>query len=165
MFKIDDYIMYGMTGVCKVLDITNEKITNGIQKEYYVLSPLYSNNTIIKIPVDNKKVPMRKILSEVTLASLINDIPNMDTSWIDNEKMRSEQFKMMLRSGKCEELLKLTRSIYCNKEHIKSLGKKSHQADDNMMKEAERLLNEEFATVLNISPDEVTSYISSHIPQ
>ncbi|MGO1041912.1 CarD family transcriptional regulator [Clostridioides difficile] len=165
MFKIDDYIMYGMTGVCKVLDITNEKITNGVQKEYYVLSPLYSNNTIIKIPVDNKKVPMRKILSEVTVASLINDIPNMDTSWIDNEKMRSEQFKIMLRSGKCEELLKLIRSIYCNKEHIKSLGKKSHQADDNMMKEAERLLNEEFATVLNISPDEVTSYISSHIPQ
>ncbi|MCC0632643.1 CarD family transcriptional regulator [Clostridioides sp. ZZV15-6388] len=165
MFKIDDYIMYGMTGVCKVLDITNEKITNGVQKEYYVLSPLYSNNTIIKIPVDNKKVPMRKILSEVTVASLISDIPNMDTSWIDNEKMRSEQFKVMLRSGKCEELLKLIRSIYCNKEYIKSLGKKSHQADDNMMKEAERLLNEEFATVLNISPDEVTSYISSHIPQ
>ncbi|HBG0379590.1 TPA: CarD family transcriptional regulator, partial [Clostridioides difficile] len=25
LFKIDDYIMYGMTGVCKVMDITNER--------------------------------------------------------------------------------------------------------------------------------------------
>lgn len=28
MFKVDDYIMYGMTGVCKILDITNEKFIN-----------------------------------------------------------------------------------------------------------------------------------------
>jgi CarD family transcriptional regulator len=33
------------------------------------------------------------------------------------------------------------------------------------MKEAERLLNEEFAIILNISPDEITSYISSKINQ
>lgn len=93
LFKIDDYIMYGMTGVCKVMDITNERFTNGIKKEYYVLSPIYSNNTVIKIPVDNEKVPMRKLLSKINVLSLINDIPNMDTSWIDNEKLRSEQFK------------------------------------------------------------------------
>lgn len=165
LFKVDDYIMYGMTGVCKVLDITNEKFTNGIKREYYVLSPIYSNNTVIKIPVDNEKVPMRKLLSKINVISLINDIPNMDTLWIDNEKTRSEQFKKILRNGKCEELIKLIRSIYDNKEYVKSIGKKTHQADDNIMKEAERLLNEEFATILDISPDEVSSYISSHIPQ
>ena len=153
LFKIDDYIMYGMTGVCKVMDITNERFTNGIKKEYYVLSPIYSNNTVIKIPVDNEKVPMRKLLSKINVLSLINDIPNMDTSWIDNEKLRSEQFKKILRS------------IDNNREYVKSIGKKTHQADDNIMKEAERLLNEEFATILDISPNEVSSYISSHIPQ
>lgn len=165
LFKIDDYIMYGMTGVCKVMDITNERFTNGIKKEYYVLSPIYSNNTVIKIPVDNEKVPMRKLLSKINVLSLINDIPNMDTSWIDNEKLRSEQFKKILRDGKCEELIKLVRSIDNNREYVKSIGKKTHQADDNIMKEAERLLNEEFATILDISPNEVSSYISSHIPQ
>ncbi len=61
LFKIDDYIMYGMTGVCKVMDITNERFTNGIKKEYYVLSPIYSNNTVIKIPVDNRKSTNEKV--------------------------------------------------------------------------------------------------------
>lgn len=165
MFKIDDYIMYGMTGVCKVVDITNEKFINDEQRKYYVLSPIYSNNTIIKTPVDNNKVSMRKIISKNKVASLINDLPNMETLWIDDEKVRSVQFKSILKSGKCEELIKLIRSIYFNKEYIKSNGKKLHQADDNIMKEAERLLNEEFAVILSISPDEVTSYISSHIPK
>ena len=33
------------------------------------------------------------------------------------------------------------------------------------MQTAERLINQEFATILNISPNEVATYISSHIPQ
>lgn len=165
MFKVDDYIMYGSTGVCKVVDITNEQFINGKQRKYYVLSPVYYNNTIIKTPVDNKKIPMRNIISEGDMTLLINNIPNMKTLWIDDEKKRSEQFKTMLKSGQCEELIKIIRSIDCNKEDTKSMGKKTHKADNDIMKEAERLLNEEFAIILNISPDEVNSYISSQIPK
>jgi CarD family transcriptional regulator len=165
MFKIDDYIMYGMTGVCKVLDITNEKFSNGEQRKYYVLSPIYSNNVMIKIPVDNKKIPMRKIISQDNVSSLINDMPKMEKLWIDDEKKRNEQFKKMLKGGQCEDLVKLVRSLYSNKEYIKSINKKSRQADDDIMKEAERLLNEELSIILSISPDEVSSYISNQIAQ
>ena len=35
MFKIDDYIMYGMTGVRKVIDITNEKFLNSNAKDNF----------------------------------------------------------------------------------------------------------------------------------
>ena len=35
MIKIDDYIMYGMTGVCKVIDITNEKFLNSNAKDNF----------------------------------------------------------------------------------------------------------------------------------
>ena len=59
MFKVNDYVMYGMTGACKVIDIKKEKFMNNEQKECYVLSPIYSKNMTIKIPVDNKKVIIR----------------------------------------------------------------------------------------------------------
>lgn len=154
MFKIDDYIMYGRTGVCKVVDITNEKFINGEERKYYVLSPIHNNNnTIIKIPLDNTKVPMRKIISKEDVTSLINDMSNMEELWIDDEKKRSNEFKTMLKSGKCEDLIKLI----SNKRHSKKLNK----ADKEIIKEAERLVNEEFAIILNISPKEVNSYISS----
>ncbi len=154
MFKVDDYIMYGRTGVCKVVDITNEKFINGEERKYYVLSPIHNNNnTIIKIPLDNTKVPMRKIISKEDVTSLINDMSNMEELWIEDEKKRSNEFKTMLKSGKCEDLIKLI----SNKRHSKKLNK----ADKEIIKEAERLVNEEFAIILNISPKEVNSYISS----
>ncbi|EQK41245.1 carD-like/TRCF domain protein [[Clostridium] bifermentans ATCC 638] len=165
MFKIDDCVMYGMTGACKVIDITNEKFINGEDRRYYVLSPVYAENIIIKAPVDNKNIPMRKTISKSSATSLLNDMANMDVSWIDDDKTRNKEFNAMLKSGKCEELIKLIRNIYCNNEKVKSIGKKPHQVDDNVMKEAERLLNEELAIALNISPDEVIPYITNHIPQ
>lgn len=66
---------------------------------------------------------------------------------------------MMLKSGKCEDLIKL---IF-NKRYAKSTSKKLNKADKEIIKEAERLLHEEFAIILNISPNEVNSYIESQI--
>ena len=163
MFEVNDYIMYGMTGVCQVIDIKKEKLIDNLQKEYYVLKHLYSNDTIIKIPTDNEKVPMRKILSKGELSTLIDKVQNSETIWIDDDKKRNEEFKSILKAGETENLVKLIKSIYLDKEYKKSIGKKNYKIDDDIMDIAERLLNEEFATILNISPNEVTSYILNHI--
>ena len=163
MFNVDDYIMYGKTGLCKVVDITNEKFINGEKRKYYILSPIYNNDTIIKIPLDNDKVPMRKVISKGDMTALINDIPNMEILWIDDEKKRIAQFETMLKSGQCEELIKLIKSIKFSKKYARSIGKKLEQPDRDIMKEAERLLTEEFAIILNVYPNEASSYILSQI--
>ncbi|CEH33620.1 CarD family transcriptional regulator [Romboutsia lituseburensis] len=165
MFNVNDYVMYGMTGVCKIIDITNEKFINNMKKEYYVLTPVYSENTTIKIPVDNVKIPMRRVLSKEEAISIINDIPNNNILWEEDEKIRKAQFQEMLKSGDCNELIKLIRCIYLNKEYLQSIGKKTYQVDLDFMKDAERLLNEEFAISLNISPDDVYSYITNNMPK
>lgn len=165
MFKVNDYIMYGLTGVCQVVDITKESFIDNLQKEYYVLKYIYDNNTIIKIPTDNEKISMRKLLSKEDIATLINSMPNSETIWIDNDRQRNEEFKSILKTGDIENLVKLIRSIYLDKEYKQSIGKKLYKVDDEIMQTAERLLNEEFATILNISPDEVSTYISTHVPQ
>jgi RNA polymerase-interacting CarD/CdnL/TRCF family regulator len=159
MFKIDDYIVYGMTGVCKVVDIANESFIGKEKRKYYILSPVYNDTTVIKTPVENNKIAIRKIISEDEVKSLINDSPNLNSLWIEDEKARNNQFKAILKRGKCDELITLIRSIYSNKGYTESIGKKVHKVDSDIMKEAERLINEEFAVVLNISPDEVRSYI------
>ena len=164
MFKVNDYIMYGLTGVCQVVDITKESFIDNLQKEYYVLKYIYDNDTIIKIPTDNEKISMRKLLSKEDMSTLINSIPNSETIWIDNDRKRNEEFKSILKTGDIENLVKLIRSIYLDKEYKQSIGKKLYKVDDEIMQTAERLLNEEFATILNISPDKVATYISTHVP-
>ena len=39
------------------------------------------------------------------------------------------------------------------------MGKKMYASDEKLMREAEKLIYEEFATVLNIKPDKVVDYI------
>ena len=71
-------------------------------------------------------------------------------------KKRSNKFKTMLKSGKCEDLIKLI----SNKKYLKYTSKKLNKVDKEIIKEAERLVSEEFTIILNISPNEVNSYIS-----
>lgn len=163
MFKIDDYVMYGTTGVCKVIDITKEKIMNNKIMDYYVLSPIYSKNTIIKTPVGNKKVNMRTIISQEDVCTLIDNITNESIPWIDDEYERIEKFKSMIKSGDCENLIRIIRTVYFNVEYKKLIGNKVTKRGENMMDIAENMLNEEFATVLGILPDEVLQYIESRI--
>lgn len=115
MFKVNDYIMYGMTGGCQVVDITKESFIDNLQKEYYVLKYIYSNDTIIKISTDNKKVPMRKILSKGEVTTLINSMPNSETIWIDDDRKRRnrnllrEQYNRMASIKKwCEKVCRAT---------------------------------------------------------
>lgn len=160
MFRVNDYVVYGMTGVCKVVDIKEEKFANNTKKNYYVLSPVYTKNTIIKSPVDNQKVAIRKIHSKEEVCSLIDSMHTKETLLIEDDRNRNEKFKSLLRSGDCKDLITVIKIINSSKK-----DKKINKSDDEIMKTAEKLLNEEFAIILDISPEEVTPYILNHMKE
>lgn len=159
MFRINDYIMYGLIGICKVKDIEKVKDRDNLEKEYYILNPIDDENTIIKIPTENKNIRMRPILSKEQAGLLIKGMPEMEIAWIENERERSHDFNISLKSGKCEEWAKLIKIINLKRKEKKLEGKKINLADENIMKAAEKLLNEELGMVLDISPKEVNAYI------
>ena len=68
----------------------------------------------------------------------------------------------MLKNGECEDLIKMVKSIHSNKKN-KALGKRTNKNDDEVMKTAENLLNEEFSISLGIEKENVKSYILGHI--
>ena len=53
----------------------------------------------------------------------------------------------------------LIHTLYLNKRKRESDGKKMYVSDERIMKEAEKLIYEEFAAVLNIKPGQVVEYI------
>lgn len=163
MFKVDDYVAYSSVGVCRVLDIRKELDINGNEAEFYILEPVYGNHMTIKTPVNNPKVMMREIVTKDQINSLIASMPERKKLWIDDYRQRSEKFKAALKTGECEELVKLVSTLYLEKQEKSVLGKKLMKYDEEIMKTAEKHLNEEFAVVLNITPDEVLPYIMKHI--
>lgn len=99
MFMIDDVLVYGTQGVCKIVDI-EEKSISGTKKKYYVLKPSDEKGPTIFAPVDNEHVlkKMRKLLSKKEIDNLIDSMPDKDPTWISNENERKEQYKSIIAS-------------------------------------------------------------------
>jgi len=159
MFKVNDFVVYNSTGVYKIIDIRKDKDINGNYLDYYILEPAYGHNLTVKIPVNNHKVLMRKIISKEEVLALIAAMPEIETVWINDDRKRYECFKSALKTAECREWVKIVKTMYLKKKEKMSHGKKLAKADEDIMKIAEKNMNEEFAAALNISPDEVISYI------
>ena len=69
----------------------------------------------------------------------------------------------MLKKLDCESLIMLINSIYSYKNKIVTPSKKVSKQDEEIMKVAEHLLNQEFATILGIEPSEVADYILEQV--
>lgn len=160
MFKVDDYIFYGGSGVCRVLSIGVPTI-NGADKErqYYRLEPVYKNRSIIYIPVDNNKIVMRKLISKEEADELIKSIPSIEILHFNDEKMREEKYKEVVRTYECKELIKVIKTSYLRKEKRLAEGKKNISTDDKYLKMAEEYLYEELAISLNIPKEQVRDFI------
>ncbi len=163
MFKVNDYVVYGSSGVCKIVDIRKEKDISNNDIEYYVLEPAYNNNMTIRTPVDNPKVLMRKIMGKEDVLSFIATMPEMETILTGDDRHRNESFKAALRTGQSEEWVKVIKTLYLEKQERLEIGKKLIKTDEDIMKAAEKNLYEEFAMALNISPDEVLPFIINHV--
>lgn len=165
MFKINDCLVYVTTGVCRVQDIKKEQFLNDEPRDYYILNPVFSENTIIKIPVESASVSLRKLHTKAEVTTFIKEMPDWDPLWIEDERQRNQTYRSLLKTGKCDDLITLINSISYHKSKMTSTTKKYNKNDDELMKRAENLLNEEFAFVLGIEPDEVNNYIGKQVPQ
>ena len=70
MFQAGDLLVYGITGVCRVLSIDRRQERVGSTRQerlYYQLKPIYQGG-LIYTPVDTDKVSMRPIISRKILS-------------------------------------------------------------------------------------------------
>lgn len=151
--------MYGLTGVCKVADITEESFLNYPTQDFYILSPIFSPEMTIKVPVSFLDQETRRIHSKEEVSQMIHKIPEIEVFWINDDRERNEYFRQMLKHGICSEWLTLIKTIYSYKYLSEFKGKRLNRNDDEIFKTAEKLLNQEFGFILNIDPNEIPDYI------
>jgi CarD family transcriptional regulator len=126
---------------------------------YYTLRPHFDQG-IIYAPVCGNTVPARKVLTKSKVNRLIDSIPDMSVSVFysgsANELVR--HYKDYITTNDCGDLIELSMSIYAKKQ-----GGKFGAIDKKFMKQAEYLLFGEFATALEISPEDIPAYIENRI--
>ena len=165
IYQVGNYIIYGVTGVCKIKEIRKMRLPNSkIEKEYYVLEPLHDNSTIFA-PTDSQKIFMRPIISKNTANNLLDSIPDINPDVFHSSKMRelTEYYESAINKYDCKELIKLTMSAYKKKKNALDNKGKFGAIDQKYMNKAETLLFGELSCALDIPKDKVAEYIENRI--
>ena len=165
MFQVNDVIIYGAQGVCKITG-TEEKSVGGKKKTYFVLKPVDDKGATIFAPTDNAIVlnKMRRLLTEDEIHQLIDSMPDKDAVWVENENERKELYRSILAKGDHRELIKMIKAIYAHKAQREAEGKRLHMSDERFFKDAEQILYTEFQYVLGLSgKDDLLTYILKRI--
>lgn len=164
MFRIGDTVIYGTQGVCRISDITEMKFAGEIHK-YYVLISTNDNKSTAYVPVDNEKLvgKMKSVLSPEQINELIDSIADAKDEWIDDDAIRKEYCIAAIKSGNMHELIKIITMLYKHKKQLVEVKKSLHSADERVLREAEKLLNNEIAYSLEINACDVAKYIQKRI--
>ena len=161
MFKIGEVVSYSATGVCEIVDIREEKLTDTMM-QYYILKPIYQNASTVYVPVDNETLVsrMKYLLSKSQTQELIESFKFTDIVWIENDSERIGFWREILRSGDRKKIASLICTIHIRADYLATLGKQLRLIDAQILKDAKNVLHGEIATVLEIPIEEVETLIN-----
>lgn len=164
LFKSGDLVVYGSKGVCKVKEICKlPALSSDPNRNFYKLEPIFSKGSVIYTPTDSEKVVMRRVISKDTAISLIDDIPNIDTIQIKDDKKREAALHDSVNKCDCRELVKVIKTLYQRKKSREAVGKKQTSVDEKYLNMAENNLYSELSIPLEISKDKIEGFITDRI--
>lgn len=162
MYKINDLVVYGKNGVCKIDSVGQIDIA-GSDKQYYTLIPVYKKETVIYAPVEAGKIVMRYVISKEEAQLLIASIPDITEKDVENEKDRENYYKQILFSCDLTKIVTLLKTISSRKNKRISEGKKVMVIDEKYYRQAEEQVCEELAFALEIDKNEVRQAVTNNL--
>lgn len=164
MFGTGDTVVYGTQGVCRIEGVQSKRI-RGEYIDYLVLRPVYDQNSTVFVPKTNEKLmaKMREVLSAEEIYKIISELPEKDPIWIDDDNIRKAKYQEMIDEGDRRKIMLIIKTLYRHRIEQEEKGRRLHQADEFILKQAEKLLHDEFALVLDIKPEEVVPFIMKQI--
>ena len=163
-YEIGDLVSKPVTGICKIEDIlylTPQDERN--KKLYYLIKPVEDEKEKIYIPVSNSDSRLRLCLTKDEAWNLIERIPEIPTAWINNEKLREQNYKEAVKANDPETLVAIIKMIYQRKEKRLAQGKKCTATDARYFQIAENLLYMELGVALGKPKQEVCRTIIDYI--
>lgn len=157
-------VRYGTNGICRVEGV-EKKIFGGQEMEYYVLKPAAQESATLYVPVKNEKLTsrMQRLLTAQEIHEVIGSMDEDNSMWIEEDVRRRAMYTEILHAGDRKAMAGVIRTLFLRRQELAQKRKKLHAADEKILKEAERVLYEEFAYVLEIEQGKVAEYILSRI--
>ena len=165
-YEIGDLVSKPVTGICKIEDILylnpQDERNN---KLYYLMKPIEDEKEKIYVPVSNADSRLRLCMTKKMAWSLIKRIPEIPTAWVNNEKMREQNYKEAVKANEPEALVSIIKMIYQRNQKRLAQGKKCTATDARYFQTAENLLYMELGVALGKPEQEICKTIIEYINQ
>ena len=123
-YEIGDFVSKPVTGICKIENILYLNLQDeNSNKLYYLMKPVEDEKGKIYVPVSNSDSRLRLCLTKEEAWNLIKRIPDIPTAWINNEKMREQNYKVAVKANDPEALVAIIKMIYQRKQKRIAQGK------------------------------------------
>ena len=162
MFKKGDFVVNTNNGICEIKDVVTINMS-GTDKEYYLLIPINEQSAKVYVPVDLSTQRIRLAMNKDEALSLIESIPDIHETYIENEKERERTYKEALNSRDPKRLVGIIKTLYLRRQKRLDAGKKNTAVDDRYFKLAENHLYNELAFALEIDKSEILDLIFNRI--
>lgn len=164
MVQIGQIVRYGTEGVCKIEQMQEMKV-NGQKKQYYVLRPVHREGATLFVPAENEQLVarMQPVLSAEEIHRLLTEVTDAELPWIEDSGERRTAYQKLLHNDDRRSILLLIRTLYLRRQQLRKAGRQLRSGDEQILREAEKLLNDEFALVLQIPQHQVPEYIRTQI--
>ncbi|MBE6702333.1 MAG: CarD family transcriptional regulator [Ruminococcaceae bacterium] len=166
MFEVGEYIVYGINGICRVAEIGPSPYDKADPRTYYLLIPVNNPmSSTIYTPVDNARVPMRRLMSKEEIDALIYAMPTIDVLTVPVEKQRREIYKSVIGALEPRGLVQIMKTVARRRVELTAAHKHFPVTDLEYGRLAKHLLCSECAHVLGLTEEEVNRYITDCIEQ
>ena len=164
MFSIGETVLYGCEGVCVIERLEEMKVGRN-RAQYYVLRPVSRNSSTLFVPADNEQLlqRMRPLLTKEELHALLTQTAQAEGEWIDDAAQRKTAFQEVLSGGERGKILQMLRLVHLHRRELAQRGKHLRIADEQFLRDAEKLFRDEFAYVLKIPQGQVNDYVRSYV--
>ena len=92
MFQVGNFVLSATNGICEIVDVVNMNISGG-DRNYFLLVPVEEKTAKLYIPVDAAADRVRLVLSKDEALEVIKSIPEIEETWVENDKERERIYK------------------------------------------------------------------------
>lgn len=159
MFEKETAVIYKGAGICRIADIRKERFGKAY-REYYVLTPMYETvSSRFFVPVGSEAEKFKPVLTAAETDPLFAEAEALDFLWIENDKLRKRGFAEIIKEADRATVIRAVAETCIRQDERRRIKGKLRASDEQFLKDAQKIVENELAFVLKVEPENVREII------
>lgn len=166
MFKLNDYVFYGLRGVCRVTDMTPCPFDRRDERIFYVLKPVnVVQESTYYVPADNESLPVRPVMTREQADALLHSIGQIEELTILSDKQRRDSCRNTLMENTPEAYVRVIKTLTRRRTYMQQNGRQLSNREAELEHIARTHLTNELSVIFDMDPEQAAQKLNAALEQ